>query len=76
MATTLKVSEETRDRVKALSDAQHRTADQVINAGLDALERERRRQQMREESRQVLTDPADREEMRRVLEDMEELRAW
>jgi hypothetical protein len=76
VGTTLKVTEKTRERVKALTDAEHRTADQVINAGLDALERQRRREQMREESRAGLTDPADQDALRRVREDMDDLRAW
>lgn len=71
-ATTLKVTDATRDRVKALGDERHRTADQVINAGLDALEHERRRRQMRDESRAVLADPGDQEAIQRVREDM----AW
>jgi predicted transcriptional regulator len=76
VATTLKVSEETPDRVKALGDAQHRTADHIINAGLDALQRQRRRDQMREESRAGLADPADPDAIRRVREEMDDLRAW
>ncbi len=74
--TTLKVSPATRDRVKALSDAEHRTADQVINAALDQLEREHRRRTARGDALRLSQEPADREEMRRVMEDMEELRAW
>jgi predicted transcriptional regulator len=74
--TTLKVSTQTRDRVKALSDAEHRTADQVINAALDQLERSRRRRQMRDESQAALADPADRAESRAVQDDLDDLRAW
>ena len=40
------------------------------------LEHERRRRQMREESRVGLIDPADQEAMQQVREDMEGLRAW
>lgn len=74
--TTIKVSAETRDRVKAFGDAEHRTADQVINVALDVLERDRRRRRMREESRAALTDPADREAVRQLRTDLEDLGAW
>jgi hypothetical protein len=36
----------------------------------------RRREQMRAESRALANDDADREESRRVLAAMDELRAW
>jgi predicted transcriptional regulator len=75
-ATTLKVSPATRDRVKALSDAEHRTADQVINAALDELERERRRRTMREDSQRAMLDPADQEAVAALRADMDDLRAW
>jgi predicted transcriptional regulator len=75
-ATTLKVSTATRDRVKAISDAEHRTADQVINAALDQLERFRRHRRMREQSLAALPDGADQAELQAVQEDVEELRAW
>jgi hypothetical protein len=75
-ATTLKVSTATRDRVKAVSDAEHRTADQVINAALDQLERSRRHQRMREQSLAALPDAADRAEIQAVQEEVEDLRAW
>ena len=74
-ATTLKVSTETRDRVKALGDAELRTADQVINFALDLLERDRRRTLMREQSRALGQDADDLQEMRAVQAEMEDLRA-
>jgi predicted transcriptional regulator len=75
-STTLKVSTVTRDRVKALSDAEHRTADQVINMALDYLERENRRRRMREQSLAALNDPVDRAEATAVQADLDDLRAW
>ena len=75
-ATTLKVSTTTRDRVKALRTAEHRTADQVINAALDQLEHEYRRQLMRQQSMLAVHDPADRAEVAAVQADLDELRAW
>ena len=74
--TTIKVSAKTRDRVKALSDSEHRTADQIINVALDTLEHDRRCRQMREESRAALADPADQDAIRRVRADLEDLGAW
>jgi predicted DNA-binding WGR domain protein len=76
MATTLKVSETTRDRVKAFSDAEHRTADQVINAALDELEAQRRRRRMREQSRAGMADPADQEAVAALRVATEDVRAW
>lgn len=75
-ATTIKVSPETRDRVKALSTTGHGTADQIVAAALDALELTQLRRQAREDAERLANDLADREEMRQVMEDMEELRAW
>jgi predicted transcriptional regulator len=76
MATTIKVSTETRDRVKALADDEHRTADQVINRALDLMERERRRQRMREESLALLNDPVHRAEIAAIQRETEDMRAW
>ena len=75
-ATTLKVSFQTRDRVKGFRDAEHRTADQVINAALDQLEYERRRQLMRRQSLLAVHDPTDRAAIDAVRTDLDELRAW
>lgn len=75
-ATTIKVSTATRDRVKALSTPEHRTADQVVNVALDQLEYERRRQLMRRQSMIAVNDPADRAAIDAVRADLDELRAW
>jgi predicted transcriptional regulator len=37
--TTIKVSTHTRDRIKALGAVQHKSADAIIQDGLDELER-------------------------------------
>jgi predicted transcriptional regulator len=39
MATTIKVSEPTRDRIKALGESTQQTADQVVSRALDEYER-------------------------------------
>jgi predicted transcriptional regulator len=75
-ATTIKVSPQTRDRVKAVGEAEHRTADQVVNAALDAYQLEARRRRARADAARLRSDPEDQAEMRRVMEEMEELRAW
>jgi predicted transcriptional regulator len=41
MVTTVRVSEATRDRLRAVGQPAHQTADEVINAALDELERRR-----------------------------------
>jgi hypothetical protein len=51
------------------------TSEAIRQALVDAV-RLRRREQMRAESREVMNDPVDREESRRVLAEMDELRAW
>lgn len=75
-ATTIKVSSKTRDRVKALSATEHRTADQIVADALDALDLARLRRQAHKDAERLVNDPADRAEMRRVMDDMEGLRAW
>jgi len=47
----------------------------VRQALIDAI-RLRRREQMRLESLEVASDPKERAESRRVLEELDELRAW
>ena len=50
-------------------------SDAVRQALVDAV-RLRRREQMREESLEVSSDPAEVQETRRVFAEMDELRAW
>jgi predicted phage gp36 major capsid-like protein len=51
------------------------TSEAIRQALVDAV-RLRRREQMRAESRELMNDAVDREESRRVLAEMDELRAW
>lgn len=51
------------------------TSDAIRQALVDAV-RLRRREQMRSESLDVRDDPDDRDESRRVLAEMDTLRAW
>lgn len=50
-------------------------SDAIRQALVDAV-RLRRREQMRREALEVASDPTDLEESRRVLGEMDELRAW
>jgi Spy/CpxP family protein refolding chaperone len=50
-------------------------SDAIRQALVDAV-RLRRREQMRAESLALMNDSADRAESRRVLKEMDELRAW
>jgi hypothetical protein len=52
------------------------TASDAIRQALVDAVRLRRREQMRSESRALMDDEADRAESRRVLSEMDELRAW
>ncbi len=52
------------------------TASDTIRQALVDAVRLRRREQMRAESRALANNEADREESRRVLAEMDELRAW
>ncbi len=51
------------------------TSEAIRQALVDAV-RLRRREQMRAESRELVNDDEDRAESRRVLAEMDELRAW
>jgi predicted transcriptional regulator len=74
--TSIKISTTTRDRVKRLGASAHQTAEEVINAALDELERRQERDHMREEALAISRDPDDLAEAQRVLADMESARAW
>lgn len=52
------------------------TASEAIRQALVDAVRLRRREQMRAESRELLSDDADLAESRQVLAEMDELRAW
>ena len=52
------------------------SASQAIRQALVDAVRLRRREQMRAESRALMNDETDRAESRRVLTEMDDLRAW
>lgn len=52
------------------------TASEAIRQALVDAARLRRRERMRAESRELLNDEGDRAESRRVLSEMDQLRAW
>ena len=52
------------------------SASEAIRQALVDAVRLRRREQMRAESRALMNDEADRAESRRILTEMDELRAW
>ena len=52
------------------------SASEAIRQALVDAVRLRRREQMRAESRALMNDQADRAESRRILTEMDELRAW
>lgn len=74
--TTIKVQSQTRDRVKALGEEWHMSADQVVTTALDELDKMRRRHRAYEEARELAVDEADRAETRAALSDLDHLRAW
>jgi hypothetical protein len=63
---------------KALAElmADGSTASDAIRQALVDAVRLRRREQMRAESRAMVNDEADRQESRRILAELDELRAW
>lgn len=74
--SSIKVSSHTRERVKSAGLRTHQTAEQVINAALDELERRQRHDRMRQEAETLAQDSADLAEAQAILSDMESLRAW
>lgn len=77
--TTVKVQITTRTRLKEIGAVTRRTADEVILAGLAALERERW-QQLRlratEQAAALVDDEADLAEVQAIQADLAEFRAW
>lgn len=77
--TTVKVQITTRTRLKEIGAVTRRTADEVILAGLAALERERW-QQLRlratEQAAALVDDEADLAEAQAIQADLAEFRAW
>lgn len=64
------------ERALAELTADGSTVSEAIRQALVDVVRLRRREQMRRESLEVSGDPADLAESRRVLAEMDELRAW
>lgn len=69
-------TDERTDRALATLTADGSTVSEAIRQALVDAVRLRRREKMREESRALANDPTDLAESRRVLEEMDELRAW
>lgn len=69
-------TDERSERALAELTADGSTTSEAIRQALVDAVRLRRREQMRAESRELATDEKDRAESRRVLADMDELRAW
>ncbi len=73
--TTVKVATSTRDHVREYGARTSLTADEVIQAGLAALEREELRRTARAQALALAHDEDDLAEMRAVREDLNEARA-
>lgn len=69
-------TDEPSERALAELTADGSTTSEAIRRALVDAVRFRRREQMRAESLEMMNDKDDREESRRVLEEMDELRAW
>ena len=69
-------TDERSERALAELTADGSTASEAIRQALVDAVRFRRREHMRAESIEVINDKSDREESRRVLAEMDELRAW
>ena len=69
-------TDEPTDRALAKLTADGSTVSDAIRRALIDAVRLRRREQMREESLDLAADPADLAESRRVLKEMDDLRAW
>lgn len=69
-------TDERAERALAELTADGSTVSDAIRQALVDAVRLRKREQMRRESLEVSGDPADLAESRRVLEEMDELRAW
>lgn len=68
--TTVRVRRRTHAALAQEAATSSCSTDEVIDAGLKALQRERIRRQMEQEARQVAADPADRAEVAAALRDL------
>jgi hypothetical protein len=69
-------TDERTDAALAELTADGATVSQAIRRALADAARQRRRDDLRREAIALANDPADRAESRRVLKEMDELRAW
>jgi hypothetical protein len=69
-------TDERSERALAELTADGSTTSEAIRQALVDAVRLRRREQMRAESLELMKDDEDRAESRRILADMEQLRAW
>ena len=68
--TTVRVSKATRERLNALSAERQASVDDIVVAGLAAIDRERWRRQAEADARRLAADPADLQELADALEDL------
>ena len=74
--TTVRVRTETRDAIVRRAQERHQTADDVIVAGLAALDRLDRREQARADAQRLAADPANEVEVVAAQRDLDDARAW
>jgi len=70
VTTTVRVRTSTRLALNELAERDGTTTDEVINAGLQALDRERKRRQYEADARRLAADPEDRAEVAAALRDV------
>jgi len=74
--TTVRVRSETRDAIIRRAEAHHQTADEVIAAGLAALEQLERRAQARADAQRLAADQRNEVEVAAAQRDLDTARAW
>lgn len=68
--TTVRVRTSTRSALNAVAERDGTSADEVISAGLRALDRERKRGEYEADARRIAADPVDRAEVAAALRDL------
>jgi hypothetical protein len=74
--TTVRVRSETRDAITRRAQARRQTADEVIAAGLAALEQLERRAQARSDAQRLAADEQNEVEVAAAQRDLDSARAW
>ena len=74
--TTVRVRTETRDAIARRAQERRQTADDVIVAGLAALERLERREQARADAQRLAADEVNQLEVAAAQRDLDDARAW